>query len=58
MQEGGKPSLLAEVAEPADARVSKTRGGNLMWVRFPPSVPSIDPHTYRFSETEGHFVAR
>ncbi len=31
-------ALDAEVAELADARVSKTREGNLMRVRFPPSA--------------------
>ena len=33
--------LPAEVAELADARVSKTREGNLMRVRFPPSAFSV-----------------
>ena len=29
-----------DVAELADAKVSKTFRGNLVWVRFPPSPPS------------------
>lgn len=29
-----------DVAELADAKVSKTFKGNLVWVRFPPSPPS------------------
>ena len=32
---------LAEVAELADAPVSKTGEGNFMWVRFPPSAPEV-----------------
>jgi hypothetical protein len=34
-------ALLGDVAELADAKVSKTFKGNLVWVRFPPSPPLI-----------------
>ncbi len=30
--------LLADVAELVDAHDSKSCGGNIMWVRFPPSA--------------------
>ena len=36
----------AEVAEPADARVSKTRDRKVMWVRFPPSAFSSEGTAY------------
>jgi hypothetical protein len=32
-------SFFGDVAEQADAKVSKTFKGNLVWVRFPPSPP-------------------
>ena len=35
----------AEVAELVDASDSKSDGGNIVWVRFPPSVDPDKPHT-------------
>jgi hypothetical protein len=35
--------LYGDVAEQADAKVSKTFKGNLVWVRFPPSPPNRGP---------------
>src|SRR5262249_56730303 len=50
---------IGDVAEQADAKVSKTFKGNLVWVRFPPSPPisTLSARCGRFASRRSPVIA-